>query len=131
MPRDNQKENIMTNTIQKALIPLAIALSIATTACTGLTAQTGPTLSRQIAEEQRATSLWGELGALQVPNGVVEVEDRTDRDLFELWPGAVAESRLHGASDEASPRATAVLQKLTLTRSVFGSHNNQAQVLPQ
>ena len=102
------------------LLTLGIVLSLATTACTGLGVQTGPTLTRQIFEEQGLGNLWGE-ATDEAPEGVARVELRDDTELADLWMEADSKSDWNGDSTEEAPRATAILEKLTLTHSDFAS----------
>lgn len=100
------------------LLTLGIVLSLATTACTGLGVQTGPTLTRQIFEEQGLGSLWGE-ATDEAPAGVVRVERRDHTELADLWMEADGKSDWNGDRTEEAPRATAILEKLTPTHSDF------------
>ena len=76
-----------------------IVLALATTACTGLGVQTGPTLTSQIFQEQGLGSLWGEVTD-EAPEAVVRVERRDDTELADLWMEA------DGKSDWTHRRAT-------------------------
>ena len=92
------------------LLTIGIVLSLATSACTGLGVQTGPTLSSQIFEEQGLGNLWGE-ATDEAPEGVVRVELRDDTELADLWMEADGKSDWNGDSTEEAPRATAILDK--------------------
>ena len=101
-----------------------IVLALATTACTGLGVQAGPTLTSQIFQEQGLGSLWGEVTD-EAPEAVVRVERRDDTALGDLWMEADGKSDWNGDSTEEAPRATAILEKLTLTHSDFAVGSNR------
>lgn len=116
--------------MNKQVLTLGIVLSFATTACTGLGVQTGPTLTSQIAEEQGLGSLWGK-PTNETPVQVMQLELRDDRELADLWVEADDGSDWNGSTTEEAPRATAVLEQLTLPQPVFGSSADRSQVLPK
>ncbi len=116
--------------MNKQLLTLGFALSLATSACTGLGVQTGPTLASQIAEEHGLGSLWGEPNH-EPPTEAVEIELRNDPDLADLWMEPDTKSDWNGNTGDEAPRAAAALERLTLTHSVFGSRVNRSQVLPK
>lgn len=116
--------------MNKQLLTLGFAFSLATSACTGLGVQTGPTLASQIAEEQGLGSLWGEPDR-EPTTEAVEIELRNDRELADLWMEADTKSDWNGNTTDEAPRAAAALERLTLTHSVFGSRTSRSQVLPK
>ena len=115
--------------MNKQVLTLGIVLSFAT-ACSGLSVQTGPTLTSHMVEEQGLGSLWSETTD-PAPVGVMRADVRNDTKLADLWVKADNGSNRNGDSPDEAPRATALLDKLTLTHSVFGSDSNRSQVLPK
>ncbi|MGB5811640.1 MAG: hypothetical protein WBG86_13975 [Polyangiales bacterium] len=108
-------------------LTLGIVLALATSACTGLGVQTGPTLTSEIALEQGIGNLWGEQEApvATIPS---EIDYRDDSSVADLW----VEGEDQNAVDEnEAPRVTTLVERLTLTESVFGSHANRSEVLPK
>ena len=100
------------------LLTIGIVLSLATTACTGLGVQTGPTLASQIFEEQGLGNLWTE-ATDTAPEGVMRVELREDTELADLWMEADGKSDWNGNSTEEAPRTTAILDKGSDIRLLF------------
>jgi len=98
------------------VLTLGIVLSFATTACTGLGVQTGPTLASEISEEQGLGNLWGET-TNEAPERAMRLELRDDSKLADLWIEAEGKSDRNGDSAKEAPRAAATLEKLTLTHS--------------
>ena len=113
--------------MNKQALIVGIALSLVTSACTGLGVQTGPTLTSQIREEQGLNELWGERGQPS-PNSTVSVEVR-DEDTDDLWMEARENVEFNGHSGEPAPRAEALLDRLILTDSEFGVYSNTSEIL--
>ncbi len=117
----------------RSSLGIAIALSLATSACTGVGLQAGPTLTSQIVDEQALTSLWGE-HTPDSPNGLVTLDAEHEHDEGDLWiESANAQSDWNGYGDpeDAAPRAERVLDRLTLKDAVFASDSYGAEVLPR
>ncbi|MEM7139250.1 MAG: hypothetical protein AAF500_21945 [Myxococcota bacterium] len=108
-------------------LTLGITLALATSACTGLGVQTGPTLTSEIAQEQGLGNLWGEQAApvASVPS---EIDYRDDAALADLW---VEGQEPVAESGNEAPRAVSFLERVTLTDSVFGSDADRSEVLPK
>jgi len=113
--------------MKKQHLTLGIVLALATTACTGIGVQTGPTLTSQIAEDTQLGYLWNP--SEDNPNGIVEPHLRDDVRLSDLW--VEGEEQPARTAPEPSPRATNLLERMTLTDPVFASYSNTSQVLPK
>ena len=113
--------------MRKQHLTMGIAFALVASACTGIGVQTGPTLTSQIADEQALGNLWGERSE-ESPNGVVVEHDRNGVELADLW---VEGGDVQEKTDRRAPRASALVERLTLTESVFGSYPNTSEVLPK
>lgn len=107
-------------------LTIGIALALATSACTGLGVQTGPTLTSEIAAEQSLGNLWGEEEApvASIPSAI---DYRDDSSLADLW----VEGQDVEAEEDETRGITAFIQRTTLTDSVFASNANTSEVLPK
>ncbi|MEM8608565.1 MAG: hypothetical protein AAGF92_15790 [Myxococcota bacterium] len=112
--------------MNKQHLTLGIALALATSACTGLGVQTGPTVTSAIAAEQTLDTLWGEEDA-PVASVASEIDYRDDSSVADLW---VEGTDVEAKRDE-SKGLTAFIQRTTLTDSVFASDSNTSEVLPK
>lgn len=106
-------------------LTIGIALALATSACTGLGVQTGPTLTGAIAAEHNLDTLWGEADA-PVASIPTEIGYRDD-SVADLW---VKGADVQPETDE-SKGLTAFIERTTVTHSVFASNSNTSQVLPK
>lgn len=111
------------------VLTLGIVLSFATTACTGLGVQTGPTLASEMFEEQGLANLWSD-NTDQAPENTITVEFRDESEIADLWIESEGNSDWNGRTADRTPRATNdMFVRPTLTRSVFGSNADRSEVL--
>ena len=110
----------------KSQLTLGIVLALATSACTGLGVQTGPTVASAIAAEHSLDTLWGEEQA-PVANIDSAIDYTDDSTLADLW---VEGADVEPAADETTG-LTAFIQRTTVTHSVFASDSNTSEVLPK
>ena len=98
--------------MNKQLLTLGLALSFATTACTGLGIQASPTLA--VFEEQGLSNLWDERTD-EALDPSMQVGHRDERQSADLWMKADRNPDWNRDSAEDAPRAAGILEKLMLT----------------